>query len=591
MKIQRKIEIMSICSILLAVLVIAVLCTMESATSLKKQDQSSVDGLLVMVAQSLQDDLTHLQSAADTLASNQEMAQAVQREDLAVIRRLAKSTMTTFQIPVVTITNDKAVTLARGHSEKTGDKQDSASIMDALAAGKSSSGMEHGNLTGYSMRAAAPITLGGRIIGAISVGNSYIQEHTLVDRIKKVLGAECTIFDGNTRVSTSLKNAGGERNVGTTLDNDTIVRTVLKEGRTYTGENVIQGKNYVTGYSPLKDAEGNLNGMLFLGVNTDQVSALIMKQITLASVSGILVVIVVSLISRRIITGIIRPIGVTSALLGEVSNGNLTVESKAETKDEFGAMAESLGNMINGIRTIVGSLSNGIEVMSQTTNEIARSAVHQRSGAESMAAAMTELSASIDQVSVNATSSLSQLEAALEATNQGNAAGDATKKAMDDITTTTGKIAVAIGVIQEIANQTNLLSLNAAIEAAKAGEQGKGFAVVAEEVRKLADRSAMSAKEIAQYNIDARESVQRGGEMVTATVALLEKIKASLDQFTVQTRESVTATQEQAKTGAEVAKQVDSSVNESTSIASATQEMSSLAAQLQQQVQSRFKLA
>jgi methyl-accepting chemotaxis protein len=197
-----------------------------------------------------------------------------------------------------------------------------------------------------------------------------------------------------------------------------------------------------------------------------------------------------------------------------------------------------------------------------------------------MAAAITELAASIAEVASSGQASEAMLDQTEQATGAGQQAGADTSQAMDGITLTAKKISQAVTVIREIANQTNLLSLNAAIEAAKAGEQGRGFAVVAEEVRKLADRSGGAAKEIDALLADAQSAVSRGGVTVGATVQALLTIRENLNAFAQMVRHLAQATAEQTETGAEAAKQVEQGVQEAIQTASATTELAATTEQI-----------
>jgi methyl-accepting chemotaxis protein len=145
---------------------------------------------------------------------------------------------------------------------------------------------------------------------------------------------------------------------------------------------------------------------------------------------------------------------------------------------------------------------------------------------------------------------------------------------MGRIQDSTANIGRAIQVIQEIARQTNLLSLNAAIEAAKAGALGKGFAVVAEEVRKLAERSRQAAIEIEGLLVESRESVEGGRTAVQHNAELLTAIRQAIAAMSGMVLEIGSATDEQSHTSEDVAKRVEEVSREIGQNAAATHQMS-----------------
>ena len=246
----------------------------------------------------------------------------------------------------------------------------------------------------------------------------------------------------------------------------------------------------------------------------------------------------------------------------------------------FRRIIRELGRVAKQMDSVAKELQVSSEEASAATQQIARSAEGQQETTARMAAAVTQFSASATQVAQNARESLGLADVSVRTATEGTKAGQDATQAMTEIRQSTSAMVKATQVIQEIAGQTNLLSLNAAIEAAKAGQQGKGFAVVAEEVRKLAERSATAAKEIQGLIKQTDTAVNEGDRKLGALVTHLHDIQQSIEGVSGMAREIGTASEEQAHTSEEVAQQVESTAREASQVASASTQLAASAEEL-----------
>ena len=273
-------------------------------------------------------------------------------------------------------------------------------------------------------------------------------------------------------------------------------------------------------------------------------------------------------------------------LVQRVAAGDMRVEVETRPGDGTSLLAtlrtmqSRLKGMINRIRfdamrvsENAGLFTGSTHEISLTSHELARNAEDQRTSTERMASAITELSASIQEVSSHVQDSQQQANKAVAATAEGDRSGKAAMAAMEAVAESTARVVKSVKVIQEIARQTNLLSLNAAIEAAKAGDLGKGFAVVAEEVRKLAERSRASALEIEQLVASTQEVVANGVQGVGVTVEHLEIIGSRIHGIAASIQDIGRLSHHQAGTSAEVSQRMNQTGARLAQNAAATQEL------------------
>jgi methyl-accepting chemotaxis protein len=280
--------------------------------------------------------------------------------------------------------------------------------------------------------------------------------------------------------------------------------------------------------------------------------------------------------------------------LQRVADGDMTAEAQVDSGDEIGQLGGSLNHALGRIReslrevarasiTVASGatgLSASSDEMASTTQGIARSGETLATTTDTVTSAIIRFMTSVEEVAGNVRGSVERLEGVVGEAEAGAAGSQVAADGMARIQEATSRISSAVAIIQDIAQQTNLLSLNAAIEAAKAGEQGKGFAVVAEEVRKLAERSRQATKEIERLIVETRLAVESGQASVHTASGLMERIHQSISAISSRVGAIGVATQDQAGHAADMAKRMELSAREVAQNATATQQLSATVQQV-----------
>jgi len=412
------------------------------------------------------------------------------------------------------------------------------------------------------------------------IGNYVVNGNfELPDKVKELCGGTATIFMGDTRVSTNVIKADGSRAVGTKLQGP-VLDAVLRQGLKFRGEAVILGEPYYTAYDPIKSAQGEVIGVLYVGVKKDVYFSTFNRLVWfLGALAGgyIIIAIVLSIFAIR---SQLKGLEKVENLMSEVADGNLAVVGTNHGRDEIAKVEQAFIRMIGQFRTIIegihtssGRIAGSADRLLVSTAEMASETQNTSTRANTVAAAAEEMSVASASVAASMEQATSNLTRTSQSTSQMGStiveiAGNSEKArvisekasqyagGMNTLMVELGLAAKEIGKVTEtitaISSQTNLLALNATIEAARAGSAGKGFAVVAGEIKALANLTSAATEDIKVKIAAIQNSCSGAAEDTRRIAGVIQDVREVVTVIAAAIEEQSVVTQDMVGTLAQV---------------------------------------
>lgn len=380
---------------------------------------------------------------------------------------------------------------------------------------------------------------------------------------------ELTFFEGDTRFITSIKDKSGNRVEGTKASEE--VWNIVKTGKDYQSDGIdISGAKYYVYYTPVCTDDGKVIGMAFAGekeaIVNDAKNNLMISFVKIALVLTVVYLIILIWLARIIR----KPIAKTAADIENIANGNISNEISgssqiAETDKLITAsriLKEKLNDIVSGVNEHVLNLqqdtaslkeradfcNDGTKQISQAMEELSVTAVTLAENVQDVNAkslemgnAITDIDGDVQVLSDNSNhmdkaneDAAKSIETVLDSSNRSSAIVEKITNQIEETNQAISSINEAVDLIMDITGQTSLLSLNASIEAARAGQAGRGFAVVADEIKKLSEQSAQGADTIKQV---ADNIFEKSNESVALVNEVRELIGKEQEDISV-TKES-----------------------------------------------------